>query len=115
MAVYIIKSAQNKASIMNLSVGLLLTEEYFTVTGCYGSYKYAYKLRRIFPVQCHRRGRGEEDMRRGGGDYERRTEGEMKRRRGEGEGRRGRGNEDRKGDERWKKGEGVERWRGGEE
>ena len=81
MAVYIIKTAQNKASIMNWSVGLLLTEEYFTVTGCYGSYKYAYKLRRIFPVQCHRRGRGEEGMRKGGGgDYERRT-GEMKRRR----------------------------------
>ena len=39
MAVYIIKSAQNKALIMNSSVGLLLTEEYFTVTGCYGSYK----------------------------------------------------------------------------
>ena len=72
MAVHIIKSAQNKASIMNSSVGLLLTEEYFTVTGCYGSYKYAYKLRRIFPVQCHRRGGGEEGMRRGGGDYERR-------------------------------------------
>ena len=81
MAVYIIKSAQNKASIMNSSVGLLLTEEYFTVTGCYGSYKYAYKLRRIFPVQCHRRGRGEEGMRRGGGDYERRTGREMKGRR----------------------------------
>ena len=80
MAVYIIKSAQNKASIMNSSVGLLLTAKYFTVTGCYGSYKYAYELRRIFPVQCHRRGRGEEGMRRGG-DYERRTGGEMKRRR----------------------------------
>ena len=34
MAVYIIKTAQNKASIVNSSVGLLLTEEYFTVTGC---------------------------------------------------------------------------------
>ena len=31
MAVHIIKSAQNKASIMNSSVGSLLTEEYFTV------------------------------------------------------------------------------------
>ena len=89
MAVYIIKSAQNKASIMNSTVGLLLTEEYLTVTGCYGSYKYAYKLRRIFPVQCHRRGRGEEGMRRGGGDYERKRGGqdrdeeeEVKRRRG---------------------------------
>ena len=79
MAVYIIKSAQDKASIMNSSVGLLLTEEFFTGTGCYGSYKYAYKLRRIFPVQCHRRGRGEEKegMRREdeimrGGEMERR-------------------------------------------
>ena len=82
MAVYIIKTAQNKAAIMNSSVGLLLTEEYFTVTGCYGSYKYAYyKLRRIFPVQRHRRERVEEGMRREGGDYERRTGGEMKRRR----------------------------------
>ena len=83
MAVYIIKSAQNKASIMNSSVGLLLTEEYFTVTGCYGSYKYAYKVRRIFPVQCHRRGRKEKGMRRGEGDYESRTwtGGEMNRRR----------------------------------
>ena len=75
MAVYIIKSAQNKASIMNSSVGLLLTEEYFTVTGCYGSYKCAYELRCIFPVQCHRRETGEGGMtglRRGGGDYERR-------------------------------------------
>ena len=62
MTVYIIKTAQNKAAIMNSSVGLLLTEEYFTVTGCYGSYKY-HKLRRIFPVQCHRRGRGEEGIR----------------------------------------------------
>ena len=81
MAVYIIKSAQNKDSIMNSSVGLLLAEDNFTVTGCYDSYKYAYKLRRIFPVQCHRRGKEEEGMRRGGGDYERRTGGEMKRRR----------------------------------
>ena len=43
MVVYIIKTAQNKASVMN-SVGLLLTlltEEYFTVTGYYGSNKYA--------------------------------------------------------------------------
>ena len=63
MAVYIIESAQNKASIMNSSVGLLLTEEYFTVSECYGSYKYAYKLRRIFPVQCHRI-TGEEEERR---------------------------------------------------
>ena len=98
MAVYIIKSAQDKASIMNSSVGLLLTEEYFTVTVCYGSYKYAYTLR-LFPVQCHRRGRGEERMRRGGGDYEsrrgggdyeRRTGGEMKRRRYRGEEGKGR-------------------------
>ena len=81
MAVYIIKSAQNKASIMNSSVGLLLTAEYSTVTGCYGSYKYAYKLRHNLPGHCHGRGRGEEGMRRGGGDYERRTGGEMKRRR----------------------------------
>ena len=36
MIVYIIKTAQNKASIMNSSVGLLLTEEYFTVRGCGG-------------------------------------------------------------------------------
>ena len=36
MIVFIIKTAQNKASIMNSSVGLLLTEEYFTVTGCGG-------------------------------------------------------------------------------
>ena len=57
MTVYIIKSAQNKASIMNSSVGLLLMEGYFTVTGCYGSYKYAYKLRRIFPSNA----RGEEE------------------------------------------------------
>ena len=34
MIVNIIKTAQNKASIMNSSVGLLLKEEYFTVTGC---------------------------------------------------------------------------------
>ena len=31
MAVYIIKTAQNKAFIMNSSVRLLLTEEYFTI------------------------------------------------------------------------------------
>ena len=42
MAVHIIKAAQNKATIKNSSVGLLLTKEYFTVTGRYGSNKYAY-------------------------------------------------------------------------
>ena len=50
MALYIFKTAQNKASIMNSSVRLLLTEEYLTVKGCHGSNKYANKLRRIFPV-----------------------------------------------------------------
>ena len=65
MVVYIIKTAQNKASIVNLSVGLLLTEEYFTVTGGYSSNKYAYKLRCIFPVLCHGRRRGEKRMKRG--------------------------------------------------
>ena len=44
MVVYIIKTAQNKASIVNSSVGLQLTEEYFIVTGGYSSNKYAYKL-----------------------------------------------------------------------
>ena len=39
-------------------------EEYFTVTGCYGSDKYAYKLRSIFPVLCHRRKRGSAEERR---------------------------------------------------
>ena len=36
MIVYIIKTAQNKVSIINSSVGLLLTEEYLTATGCRG-------------------------------------------------------------------------------
>ena len=35
-------AAQNKATIINSSVGLLFTKEYFTVTGRYGSNKYAY-------------------------------------------------------------------------
>ena len=68
MAVYIIKPAQNKASIMNSSVGLVLTEEYFTVTGCYGSYKYAYKFKAYFsrpmPQERKRRGGHEERRRR---------------------------------------------------
>ena len=42
MVAYLIKTAQNKASVMNSSVGLLLTEEYFIVTGYYGSNKYAF-------------------------------------------------------------------------
>ena len=46
MAVHIIKAAQNKATIKNSSVGLLLTKEYFTVTGRYGSNKYAYIIGR---------------------------------------------------------------------
>ena len=48
MVVYIIKTTQNNASIMNSSAGLLSTEEYFTVARCYGSNKNAYDLRRIF-------------------------------------------------------------------
>ena len=58
-------------------------EEYFTVTGCYGSNKiYAYKLRRIFS-----RIMPQEDIKRRGGDEDRRLwrkrGGEMKRRGGE--------------------------------
>ena len=59
MTVHIIKAAQSKATIINSSVGLLLTKEYFTVTGCYGSNKYAYIIghsyhlsRTILPY-CH--------------------------------------------------------------
>ena len=67
MVVYIIKTAKNKASIVNSSVGLQLTEEYFTVKGGYSPNKYAYKLRCIFPVLCHgrRRGEGDEERRKG--------------------------------------------------
>ena len=54
MAVYIIKTAQNKASIVNSSVGLQIAN------------KYAYKLRCIFPVLCHGKRRGGEGMKRGG-------------------------------------------------
>ena len=87
---------------MNSSVGLLLTEEYFTVSGCYGSDKYAYKLRSIFPVLCHRRRRGSDE---GGGKNERRLE----RRRDEEEGERG---VEEEGEVRRKRGE--EEWRGWE-
>ena len=58
MIVYIIKTAQNKASIMNSSVGSLLMKEYFTVTGCRGEVG------------------GREEERTRGGEEERRREGE---------------------------------------
>ena len=57
MIVYIIKTAQNKASIMNSSLGLLLTEEYFTVTGCVGE---------VEGREDARLRRGEEERRRVG-------------------------------------------------
>ena len=53
MAVHIIKAAQNKATIINSSVGLLLTKEYFTVTGCYGTNKYAYIIGHNHGLYCH--------------------------------------------------------------
>ena len=65
MIVYIIKTAQNKASIMNSSVGLLLTEEYFTATGCGGE---------VGGREDARWRRGEEESR--GGEEERRGGGE---------------------------------------
>ena len=89
MKVYIIKTAQNKASIMNSSLGLLLTEEYFTVTGCGG--------------EVERR----EDARWRRGEEEKRRVGE-ERRGGEEEGTR------REEEERWGRGE-QERTKAGEE
>ena len=61
MIVYIITTAQNKASVMNSSVGLLLTEECFTVTGCGGE---------VGGEEERTRG-GEEERRRGVGGEER--------------------------------------------
>ena len=88
MIVYIIiKTAQNKASIMNSSVGLLLTEEYFRVTGCGGE---------VGGREDARWRRGEEESRGG-----KRRGGEEERNRGEEE-------------ERWRRGE-EERTKGGRE
>ena len=86
MIVYIIKTAQNKASIMNSSLGLLLTEEYFTVTGCGGE---------VEGREDARLRRGEEESRGGEEEGTRREEererGQKveKRRGGEGESRGG--------------------------
>ena len=87
MIVYIIKTAQNKASIMNSSLGLLLTEEYFTVTGCGGEVE------------------GREDARLRRGEEEWRRVGE-ERRGGEEEGTRR--------EEERERGQKVEKRRGGE-
>ena len=76
MVVYIIKTTQNNASIMNSSAGLLLTEALWT------------RLEKRRLQAKHRRRRGEVRRRGGGKDRSRSIRREVEKRRGGEEGRR---------------------------